>query len=78
MKLNNGITLGIGGMVGGGIFLLNGVAVYKNRGYAPFSWLIGMCVCLLIVFSYYILTDEYSSKGYTIDYPEELIIEGYT
>lgn len=76
MKLNNGITLGIGGMVGGGIFLLNGVAVYKNRGYAPFSWLIGMCVCLLIVFSYCILTDEYPSKGGTIDYPEELIIEG--
>ena len=73
MELDRGITLGIGGMVGGGIFLLNGVSVYKNREYAPLSWLIGMCLCLLIVFSYCILTDEYPSKGGTIDIPKNLL-----
>ena len=63
-------------MVGESIFLLNGVSIYKNRGYAPIYRLRGTSICLLIAFSYCILSDEYPTKGETIDYPKDLMSKG--
>ena len=73
MDAIDGILMGIGGMVGGGIFILNGVSVLKAGKYAPISWLIGLVLCLLIAFSYCLLAEEFPSKGGTIDYPEKLL-----
>ena len=72
-KLIDNILISIGGMVGGGIFLLNGVSVFKHRKYAPISWIIGMIISLLISFSYCILANEYPGIGGTINYPYHLL-----
>ena len=72
-SLIDNILISIGGMVGGGIFLLNGVAVYKNKDYAPLAWLIGMVISLLISFSYTILANEYPGVGGTINYSYNLL-----
>lgn len=73
MNALDGILMGVGGMVGGGIFILNGVSIIKAGKYGPISWMIGLCLCLLIAFSYCILTEEYPSSGGTIEYPEKLL-----
>ena len=72
-SLIDNILISIGGMVGGGIFLLNGVAVYKNKQYAPLAWLIGMIISLLISFSYTILANEFPGVGGTINYSYNLL-----
>lgn len=72
-KLIDNILISIGGMVGGGIFLLNGVSVFKHRRYAPISWIIGMIISLLVSFSYCILANEYPGIGGTINYPYHLL-----
>jgi amino acid transporter len=71
-SLFDGISIGIGGMIGGGIFLLNGVSVFENGKYAPLAWFIGMIVALIIAQSYIILTNEYPNDAGTILYPFKL------
>ena len=72
--LIDAILLSIGGMIGGGIFILNGLIVQKNKQWAPLSWLIGLFIALLISFSYIILSQEFNdSNGGTIFYMEKMI-----
>ena len=71
--LTNALSLGIGGMIGGGIFILNGLIVLKNKGYSPYVWLIAVIIALIIGFSYILLSLEYKSNDGTILYPEKLI-----
>ena len=71
-SLFDGISIGIGGMIGGGIFLLNGVSVFENGKYAPLAWFVGMIVALIIAQSYIILTNEYPNDAGTILYPFKL------
>ena len=75
MKVNlfDSVLLGVGGMIGGGIFVLNGLLVHKNRNFSPISWIIGAIICLLVIFSYIILSLEYPSNEGTLKYPEKLI-----
>ena len=77
-SLFDGISIGIGGMIGGGIFLLNGVSVLENGKYAPISWFVGMIIALIIVHSYIILTHEYPDEAGTILYPFKLLKEPRT
>ena len=72
-SLFDGISIGIGGMIGGGIFLLNGVSVFENGKYAPLAWFVGMVVALIIAQSYIILTHEYPDDAGTILYPFKLL-----
>ena len=72
-SLFDGISIGIGGMIGGGIFLLNGVSVFENGKYAPLAWFVGMVVALIIAQSYIILTHEYPNDAGTILYPFKLL-----
>jgi len=73
VNLIDAVLLGVGGMIGGGVFLLNGFLVYKNKQFSPFSWLVGLLICLTVVFSYILLSLEYPSNQGTIIYPEKLL-----
>ena len=72
-SLLDSTMLGVGGMIGGGIFILNGVIVYKNKNLSPLSWIIGFIVCITVVFSYILLSKEYPSNEGTIEYPKQLL-----
>lgn len=50
------LSIGIGGMVGGGIFAVTGLTVEVTRGAAPIAFLIAGVVELLTSFSYLKLT----------------------
>lgn len=65
------ILLGIGGMVGGGVFLLNGFLVYNNTNYTPLVWLIGMIIFLVISYSFMILSIESPSSSGIMLYTEK-------
>jgi amino acid transporter len=67
------INIAIGGMIGGGIFYLNGVAVFNVKDYSPFIWLIGIIICLTVAYSYIILDLEYPSDEGTTFYTKKLI-----
>lgn len=72
--LIDAILLSIGGMIGGGIFILNGLVVQKNKQWAPLSWFIGLFIALLISFSYITLSQEFNDRnGGTIFYMEKMI-----
>lgn len=59
-------SIGIGGIVGGGIFATLGLAASGARGATPLSFLVGGLVALLTAYSYVRLTMTYPSKGGTV------------
>jgi len=61
-------SIGIGGIVGGGIFATIGLAVVASRGATYLSFLIGGVVALLTAYSYLRLSVTYPSKGGTITF----------
>jgi amino acid transporter len=61
-------SIGIGGIVGGGIFATIGLAVVSSRGATYLSFLIGGVVALLTAYSYLRLSVTYPSKGGTITF----------
>lgn len=60
------ISIGIGGMVGGGIFAVLGLASELAGGGTPVSFLIAGIVALLTGYSYARLSVAYPSKGGTV------------
>ncbi|MGB5250163.1 MAG: amino acid transporter, partial [Gammaproteobacteria bacterium] len=50
------LSIGIGGMVGGGIFAVTGLTIHVTRGGAPLAFLIAGIVALLTSYSYLKLT----------------------
>jgi amino acid transporter len=50
------LSIGIGGMVGGGIFAVTGLAVEITKGLAPAAFLLAGLVALLTSYSYLKLT----------------------
>jgi amino acid transporter len=46
------LSIGIGGMVGGGIFAVTGITVELTRGAAPIAFAVAGVVALLTAFSY--------------------------
>ncbi|WP_018293790.1 APC family permease [Mariprofundus ferrooxydans] len=58
-------AIGIGGMVGGGIFAVLGLAVELTRGGAPVAFLIAGLVALVTSYSYARLSVTYLSQGGT-------------
>ncbi len=62
------LSIGIGGMVGGGIFAVLGLTILLARGAAPLAFLIAGIVALLTAYSYAKLSVRYPSEGGTIEY----------
>jgi len=60
------LSIGIGGMVGGGIFAVTGLTVEITRGGAPVAFLIAGIVALLTSYSYLKLTLRYPGEGGTV------------
>jgi amino acid transporter len=60
------VSIGIGGMVGGGIFAVLGLAVQLAHGATPVAFLIAGIVALLTSYSYAKLSVKYPSQGGTV------------
>jgi len=59
-------AIGVGGMVGGGIFAVLGLSVELTRGGAPVAFLIAGVVALVTSYSYAHLSVAYPSQGGTV------------
>jgi len=61
-------AIGVGGMVGGGIFAVLGLAVQMARGGVPVAFLLAGLIALLTSYAYVRLATTYSSQGGTVEY----------
>lgn len=62
------LSIGIGGMVGGGIFAVTGLSVQLTRGAAPVAFVIAGVVALLTSYSYLKLTLRFPGEGGTVEF----------
>ena len=62
------LSIGIGGMIGGGIFAVLGLSVQISKSAAPLSFLIAGIVALTTAYSYAKLSIRYPSKGGTTEF----------
>jgi amino acid transporter len=62
------LSIGIGGMVGGGIFAVTGLTVETTRGAAPLAFAIAGLVALLTSYSYLKLTLRFPGEGGTVEF----------
>ncbi len=62
------MAIGIGGMVGGGIFAVLGLSVQLAEGGAPVAFLIAGVIALLTARSYALLSRSYPSRGGTVTF----------
>jgi amino acid transporter len=62
------VALGIGGMVGGGIFAVLGLAVELARGGTPIAFALAGAVALITSYSYARLSIAYPSQGGTVEF----------
>ena len=60
------IAIGVGGMVGGGIFGVLGVVAVQARGAAPLAFAIAGALAILTAYSYAKLSVAYQSRGGTV------------
>ncbi len=61
-------SIGVGGMVGGGIFAVLGLTITLARGAAPIAFAIAGFIALVTVYSYVKLSLRYPSAGGTIEF----------
>lgn len=62
------VSIGIGGMVGGGIFAVLGLASQQSHGGTPIAFLIAGLIALITAYSYSKLSTTYPSNGGTVEY----------
>ncbi len=62
------LSIGIGGMVGGGIFAVTGLTIEVTKGAAPIAFLIAGIVALLTSYSYLKLTLRFPGEGGTVEF----------
>ncbi len=62
------VAIGIGGMVGGGIFAVLGLAVQLSGGATPIAFFIAGLIALITSYSYAKLTVTYPSPGGTVEF----------
>lgn len=62
------LSIGIGGMIGGGIFAVTGLSIQLTRGAAPLAFTVAGIVALLTAWSYLKLTLRYPSAGGTVEF----------
>ncbi len=65
-------SIGIGGMVGGGIFAVLGVAAVQARGATPLAFLFGGVIAGLTAYSYSGLSVRYRSAGGTVAFVDRV------
>ena len=70
------MAIGIGGMVGGGIFAVLGLAVQLAHGGTPLAFFIAGLVALLTSYSYARLSVAYPSQGGTVEFINQAFGEG--
>ncbi len=68
LTLGEVVSIGIGGMIGGGIFAVLGLSVQLTRGGAPLAFLLSGIIALLTAYSYAKLSKRFPSKGGTIEF----------
>jgi amino acid transporter len=66
--LKDVISIGIGGMVGGGIFAVLGLAVSLAKGGTPVAFLFAGFIALLTAYSYAKLSKKYPENGGTVKF----------
>ncbi|WP_040278530.1 APC family permease [Psychroserpens damuponensis] len=71
ISLKSAISIGIGGMVGGGIFAVLGLAVSLSKGATPLAFLFAGIVALITSYSYVKLTLSFPDNGGTVKYINE-------
>lgn len=76
IKLIDGISIGIGGMVGGGIFAVLGLAASLARGGTPVSFLIAGIIALITSYSYIKLSLSYPDRGGTVKFIDQGLGKG--
>lgn len=68
ISLFGAVSIGIGGMVGGGIFAVLGEAVMLAHGATPFAFIIAGIVALFSAYAYAKLSVVYQSEGGTVTF----------
>lgn len=66
IALKDAISIGIGGMVGGGIFAVLGLAVSLAKGGTPVAFLFAGIIALLTAYSYAKLSKKFPKNGGTV------------
>ena len=66
--LKEAMAIGIGGMVGGGIFAVLGLAAALAKGGTPISFLIAGLIALITSYSYVKLSLKYPDRGGTVKF----------
>lgn len=66
--LKEAISIGIGGMVGGGIFAVLGLAVLLAKGGTPIAFLFAGILALITSYSYVKLSQTYPDRGGTVKF----------
>ena len=66
--LKEAISIGIGGMVGGGIFAVLGLAVSLAKGGTPIAFLFAGILALITSYSYVNLSKKYPDRGGTVKF----------
>lgn len=70
------VSIGIGGMVGGGIFAILGLAVQLAGGGTPIAFALGGVVALVTAYSYARLSVTYPSRGGTVEFLNQAFSPG--
>lgn len=66
--LLSAVSIGIGGMVGGGIFAVLGLSVNLSHGGSPISFVIAGLIALVTAYSYSKLAVTFPSSGGTVEF----------
>ncbi|GAA5042772.1 amino acid transporter [Marivirga lumbricoides] len=74
--LKDAISIGIGGMVGGGIFAVLGLAVSLAKGGTPAAFSFAGLIALLTAYSYAKLSKKYPKDGGTVEFVNSQFGEG--
>jgi hypothetical protein len=72
------VSIGIGGMIGGGIFAVLGLAVQLARGGTPVAFAIAGLIALMTSYSYARLSLAYPSQGGTVEFLNQAFGVGLT
>lgn len=70
------VAIGVGGMVGGGIFAVLGLSVELAHGGTPVAFALAGCIALVSSYSYAKLSVAYPSKGGTVEFLNQAFGEG--
>lgn len=71
IEIRDAIAIGIGGMVGGGIFAVLGLAVSLAHGGTPVAFLLAGIVALITSYSYVKLSKKFPDRGGTVKFINE-------